>query len=90
MSQSSGSAPEQAFGNGGILTVVGVIVTFALFIAGIWLMGAAFENPGYEFITFAGGIIAIALSVAVPIHLIAKFDGSTEIDTSTATGRRHS
>lgn len=50
-------------------------VSIVLFIGGLVLMGYAFEPGNGEGITFAGGILAIALSVAIPFHVLKRLDG---------------
>lgn len=44
------------------------------FVGGLLLMGYAFSTPGAEMAMFAGGILVIALSIGLPIHLLEKFD----------------
>ncbi|RZU66634.1 hypothetical protein EV379_2997 [Microterricola gilva] len=44
------------------------------FIGGLLLMGYAFSTPGAEMAMFAGGILTVALSIGLPIHLLEKFD----------------
>ena len=88
MSQSPTSGPERPYGNGGILTVVGLIVSFVLFGLGIYLFGWAPSVHGFEFVLFSAGIVAVALGVGIPIHVIAGLDGSKELDPKQPTGRR--
>jgi hypothetical protein len=54
--------------------VLFLIISFALFLGGMFLMYLAPEVVGAEAIIFVGGIIAIALAFALPIHLLPKFD----------------
>ena len=50
-------------------------VSIVLFIGGLVLMGYAFEPGSGEAITFGGGLIAIALSIAIPFHVLKRLDG---------------
>ena len=56
------------------MKVIALIVCFALFLGGLALMGYAAEFTGWEGITFFGGIIAIALAIAIPVHVLTKLD----------------
>jgi hypothetical protein len=48
------------------------IITMAIFLFGLWLMGFAFtdEVAGFETVVFFGGILAVAAAVAVPIQIL--------------------
>ena len=54
--------------------IAAFIVSFALFIGGLLLMGYAFDAPGFEFVMFAGGILLISLAVAIPAHVLKRAD----------------
>ncbi len=48
---------------------IGFVISFALFVLGLYLMGIAFdvaENLGL--VTFAGGLLAVAAGVFIPVH----------------------
>jgi hypothetical protein len=54
---------------------IGFVVSFAFFVAGLYLMGIAFdvaENLGL--VTFAGGLLAVAVGVAIPVHILHRLD----------------
>ncbi|MCU1506505.1 MAG: hypothetical protein QOD27_1750 [Microbacteriaceae bacterium] len=57
------------------MNIVAFVVAFALFVGGILLMGYSFGTgialPGVMFI---GGILAIALSLAIPVHVLKRLD----------------
>ena len=44
------------------------IVFLVLFLGGIVLLGIAHELPAWQPVVFAGGILAVSLSIAVIIH----------------------
>lgn len=46
------------------------IITMAIFLFGLWLMGIAQEVPGLQALVFFGGILAVAVAMAVPIQLL--------------------
>jgi hypothetical protein len=54
--------------------VIALIVSFALFLGGMFLMYLAPSLTGAEGIIFFAGIIAIVLAFALPIHVLPKFD----------------
>ena len=54
---------------------IGFVVSFAIFILGFYLMGIAFdvaENMGA--VTFAGGLLAVAVGVFIPVHIMHRLD----------------
>lgn len=50
------------------------VVAVAIFIGGLLLMGYSFYMPGYELVAFIGGVLAVALSVAIPVHILHRVD----------------
>lgn len=54
--------------------VVFLILSAILFIGGLALMGYAIQTPGWEAVMFVGGILAVALAFALPIHLLPMLD----------------
>ncbi|HEY0259749.1 MAG TPA: hypothetical protein VGC18_07855 [Lacisediminihabitans sp.] len=56
------------------MNVVALIVSFALFLGGMALMGFAPEATGWQGLTFFSGIVAIALAFAFPVHVLTKLD----------------
>ncbi|HMM82848.1 MAG: hypothetical protein KF739_01085 [Cryobacterium sp.] len=54
---------------------IGFVISFALFVLGLYLMGIAFdvaENLGL--VTFAGGLLAVAAGVFIPVHIMHRID----------------
>jgi hypothetical protein len=58
----------------GRMNVIAFIVSFAIFLGGLFLMGWAVEAVGIEAPLFISGILAVALSIAIPVHVMEKFD----------------
>jgi hypothetical protein len=56
------------------MNVIALIVSGVLFLGGLALMGYAPEFTGWQGLTFIGGVIAIALSFAIPVHVLTKLD----------------
>ncbi len=53
----------------------GFVFSFVIFVAGLYLMGIAFDVPeDLGFVTFGGGILAVTVAIAVPVHLIKRID----------------
>lgn len=50
------------------------VVSLAIFVGGLVLMGYAFYMPGYELIAFIGGILAVSFAVAIPVHVLKRID----------------
>jgi hypothetical protein len=46
------------------------IITMAIFLFGLWLMAIAVDVPGFEALVFFGGILAVAVAMAVPIQVL--------------------
>jgi hypothetical protein len=55
-------------------TVIAVIVCFALFLGGLLLFGIAPILPDWEAAVFFVGILCVAASLAIPVHLLPKLD----------------
>lgn len=56
------------------MKIIGFVVAVAFFVGGIYLLGFAFQVPGYEAPVFMGGILLSAIGIAVPIHLLKRID----------------
>jgi len=56
------------------MNVVAFIISFALFVGGLYMMGAAFQLVGFELVMFLGGILVSSLGVAIPIHVLKRLD----------------
>jgi hypothetical protein len=54
--------------------VIAFIICFAIFLGGLFLMGTAVEAVGLEAPLFIAGILTVALSIAIPVHVLEKFD----------------
>jgi len=57
------------------VNVVAFLFSMAIFVFGMWLMGTAPVMPGFEAITFFGGILAVAVAVAIPVNMLGRGDG---------------
>jgi len=56
------------------MNVVAFIISFALFVGGLYMMGAAFQVEGFELLVFGGGILVASLAIAIPIHVLKRLD----------------
>jgi hypothetical protein len=59
---------------GSDVKIIAFVIALALFVGGILLMGYAFEPGAGEAITFFGGILCIALSLAIPFTILKRLD----------------
>lgn len=57
------------------MNVIAFIVAIGLFLGGLALMGYSFYVVGFEGVMFVSGILAIALSIAIPVHVLKRIDG---------------
>ena len=57
------------------MNVIAFIIAMAFFLFGMLLMGYAPELAGFEAIAFFGGILAVAVAVAIPVNLLGRADG---------------
>jgi len=57
------------------VNIIGFIVSIALFVGGIYLMGSAFYVPNLELVVFLAGMFASILGVFIPIHVLKRIDG---------------
>lgn len=57
------------------MNVVAFIIAMAFFVFGMLLMGYAPELAGFEALIFFGGILSVALSVAIPVNILGRGDG---------------
>jgi hypothetical protein len=56
------------------VNIFGFVISLALFVGGIYLMGQAFYVEGLESVVFIGGILVTSLGVAIPIHIMKRVD----------------
>lgn len=54
--------------------VVAFIISFGLFLFGMWLMAVAFANEAMAIWIFTGGILAITVAMAIPFSLLGRSD----------------
>ena len=57
------------------MNVITFIIAMAIFLFGLWLMSIAVELPGFEAISFFGGILSVSLAVAIPVNILGRADG---------------
>ena len=57
-----------------LMNVVAFVISLALFIAGLFIMGSAFALESNHALVFFAGIIVTSLGVAVPIHVLKRID----------------
>lgn len=55
-------------------TIFFAILCLALFVGGIVIMGFAVTLPAWQGLVFFSGIVCIALSFALPIHVLPHLD----------------
>ncbi|WP_199245853.1 hypothetical protein [Leifsonia sp. AG29] len=53
-------------------SVIAFILCFLLMLFGIFLLGVATTLPAWQGLVFFGGIICIALSFGIPVHVLSK------------------
>ncbi|BDZ63605.1 hypothetical protein [Agromyces mangrovi Wang et al. 2018] len=58
------------------MNVFAFVIAMLLFLLGMLAFGMAFVATGFETLVFAGGILLIAVSLAIPFHLLGRTDGA--------------
>lgn len=56
------------------MKIIAFVVSLALFVGGIVLMGYAFEPSAPHGLVFFGGILSSALGLIIPIHMLKRID----------------
>lgn len=57
------------------MKVFAFVVALGLFVGGLLLFGYAFSaGPGWDIVVFGGGLLAVALALGIPFHVLEKFD----------------
>jgi hypothetical protein len=56
------------------MNVIAFLISLVLFLGGIVVLGYSFSAVGYELPVFFGGLLAISLGVAIPIHVLKRLD----------------
>lgn len=56
------------------MKIIGFVASLVFFIGGIYVLGLAFALPGYELLTFLGGILLSSIGLAIPVHLLKRVD----------------
>jgi len=54
--------------------IVAFVFALGLFVAGIVIMGYAFDATQFQGPIFFGGILAVSAGVAVPFHVLKRID----------------
>ena len=57
------------------MNIIGFVISLALFVLGIYIMGEAFYVEGAEFPVFIGGILVTTLGLMIPVHILKRIDG---------------
>jgi len=55
--------------------IIAFVIALGLFVFGIVLMGHAFEPDVPHGILFFSGILSVAVSLAIPFHVLKRVDG---------------
>ena len=53
---------------------IAFIISMAVFVFGMWLMGNAADVIGFEAVVFFAGILCVALAVAIPVSILGRSD----------------
>ena len=56
------------------MKIFGFVISLALFVGGIYMMGEAFYVEGLESVVFIGGLLVTSLGVFVPVHIMKRVD----------------
>ena len=56
------------------MNVVAFIVSLALFVGGLFIMGESFYVTGAQGVVFFAGILVTSIGVFIPIHILKRID----------------
>ena len=56
------------------MRIIAFVIALAFFLGGLMLMGYAFGAGGAAFLMFFGGILAVAVSIVIPVHILKRID----------------
>lgn len=57
------------------MNAIGFVVSFVIFVAGLYLMGIAFDvAENFGLVTFGAGLLAVAAGVFIPVHIMKRID----------------
>ena len=56
------------------MNIIGFVVSLALFVLGLYIMGSAFYVTGAEFPVFIGGILVTSLGLFIPVHILKRIN----------------
>lgn len=56
------------------MNIIGFVLSFGLFVLGLFLMGAAFETPGMQLFLFPAGIVSSSLGLFIPVHILKRIN----------------
>ena len=57
------------------MKIIAFVISLAIFVGGLYAMGSSFYVPGFEGLVFFAGILACALGIAIPVHVLKRIDG---------------
>lgn len=64
-----------ATGTLGSMKVLAFVISMGVFVGSFLLFGYAFAvGPGWNYLLFSLGLVAISVSLAIPFHLLKKLD----------------
>ncbi len=56
------------------MKVFAFIISLVIFLASLYAFSAAFQVQGYEALIFVAAILGVAISFAIPFHLLRATD----------------
>jgi hypothetical protein len=57
------------------MKAIGYVVSFGVFLLGLFLMGLAFEITAFQPETFFLGLLAMCAGFFIPIHILPRING---------------
>jgi len=56
------------------MNIIAFVISLALFVGGLLMMGYSFYAEGIQGIVFVGGILVTSAGIALPIHVLKRID----------------
>ena len=57
------------------MKIIAFVISLVIFVGGLYVMGSSFYVPGFEGLVFFAGILACAVGIAIPVHVLKRIDG---------------
>lgn len=57
------------------MKIIAFLLSLAIFLAGLYMIGSAFFVTGWEAAFFFAGIVVASIGFVIPVHVLKRVDG---------------